>query len=234
MLIFIGDVHGEFYDLTHKLANHNIRSSTFIQVGDFGVGFKSNKENEIKQLGKLNDRLKADGNVMYVIRGNHDDPAYFDGQVAYSNLIFLKDYSLLEIEDKKILLAGGAISIDRNSRKLNVNYWENEEFALSESMLKAALKRVKKLDIVVTHSAPSEFEPRELGKIVWEYCVYDSGLIHELKKERGRHSLLMNILAGLKLKPTHWYYGHFHYSYHNNYGGLKYRVLNCSEFFEHQ
>jgi hypothetical protein len=37
MLIFIGDVHGEFHELTHKLANHNIRNSTFIQVGDFGA-----------------------------------------------------------------------------------------------------------------------------------------------------------------------------------------------------
>jgi UDP-2,3-diacylglucosamine pyrophosphatase LpxH len=232
MLIFIGDVHGEFNELTHKLVNHNIQNSTFIQVGDFGVGFKS-KENEIDQLGKLNDRLKADRNVMYVIRGNHDDPAYFDGQVTYSNLIFLKDYSWLEIEDKKILLVGGAISIDRRTRKLNVSYWEKEGFVLNEQKLKSTLSGVDKLDIVVTHSCPEEFEPRELGKIVMSYWTKDNGLITELKKERGAHSLLMNMLIGQKLKPAHWYYGHFHYSFNDKFEGVKYRLLNCSEFFEH-
>ncbi|MFM7429855.1 MAG: metallophosphoesterase, partial [Flammeovirgaceae bacterium] len=106
MLIFIGDVHGEFYDLIQKLANHDIRNSTLIQVGDFGVGFKS-KENEINQLERLNDFLKANKNVMYVIRGNHDDPAYFDGRVTFSNLILLNDYSLLDVEGNKIFLVGG-------------------------------------------------------------------------------------------------------------------------------
>jgi UDP-2,3-diacylglucosamine pyrophosphatase LpxH len=146
MLIFIGDVHGEFHELTHKLANHNIRNSTFIQVGDFGVGFMS-KENEIHLLGKLNDRLKADRNVMYVIRGNHDDPAYFDGKLVYSNLIFLEDYSVLEIEEKTILLIGGAISVDRTSRTLNKTYWADEGFVLDQKKLRSKIDQITKLDL---------------------------------------------------------------------------------------
>jgi UDP-2,3-diacylglucosamine pyrophosphatase LpxH len=234
MLIFIGDVHGEFYDLTHKLTNHNIRNSTFIQVGDFGVGFKSNKENEIKLLGKLNDRLKADRNVMYVIRGNHDDPAYFDGNVTHSNLIFLKDYSLLEIEGKTILLIGGAISVDRTSRTLNKSYWADEGFVLRDELLRSKINQITKLDIVVTHNAPAEFSPVEFGSIVKSWSARDHELITDLKKERARHTMLFDILVSQKLKPKFWYYGHFHYSFNDNFKGVKYRLLNCSEFFEHQ
>jgi UDP-2,3-diacylglucosamine pyrophosphatase LpxH len=233
MLIFIGDVHGELGELTNKLGKYNINNSTFIQVGDFGVGFK-NKENETTELIELNDCLKTNGNLMYVIRGNHDNPAYFDGNFSYSNLIFLKDYSLLEIDGRKILLVGGAISIDRSIRKLNVNYWDKEAFIFRELKLKSALSGIDKLDIVVTHSCPGEFEPVELNSLVMSYGMRDNGLITELKKERGALSMLMYTLIGLKLKPAHWYYGHFHYSFNNNYKGLKYHLLNCSEFYEHQ
>ena len=235
MLIFIGYVHGEFNELTHQLANNNISNSTFIQVGDFGVGFKR-KENENRQLDQLNNRLKADGNVMYVIRGNHDDPAYFNGlgQFAYSNLIFLRDYSLLEVEGKKILLVGGAISIDRSSRVLNNSYWKEEVFVFNESLLEKAIGKCDHLDIVVTHGTPAEFHPSEIGPLVFEWASYDPHLITELKKERYKHSLLMNVLIGKKLKPRFWYYGHYHFSYQGNFQGIRYKILNCSEFFEHK
>lgn len=233
MLIFIGDVHGEFNELISRLANHNICNSTFIQVGDFGVGFKS-KETETRELNRINDRLKADRCTMYVIRGNHDDPSYFSGEGLYSNLIFLNDYSLLQVEGKKILLIGGAISIDRRIRELNVNYWEEEGFVYNEQRLRSVLSGVDNLDIVATHSCPHEFEPAEFNQLVVSYWMKDNGLITELKKERGAHSLLMHALTGLRLKPTHWYYGHFHSSFQSNYKGLRYRMLNCSEFFEHR
>ena len=61
MIIFIGDVHGEFNELSNKLANTNVKNSTFIQVGDFGLGFMKMK-NEISQLNILNNRLKDANN----------------------------------------------------------------------------------------------------------------------------------------------------------------------------
>ncbi len=232
MLIFIGDIHGEFDELTHQMSNQNIRNSTFIQVGDFGVGFKK-KENEIKQLGKLNDRLRADNNMLYAIRGNHDDPAYFDGHVKYSNLILLEDYSILEIEGKTILLIGGAISVDRTSRILNKNYWANEGFVLNEEVLMSKINQLSKLDIVVTHNAPAEFEPIEMGKIVIEWTARDRQLLKDLKQERANHTALLSILVSQQLKPTYWYYGHFHLGLTKNFKGVNYHLLNCSEFFEH-
>jgi UDP-2,3-diacylglucosamine pyrophosphatase LpxH len=233
MIVFIGDVHGEFTNLAQKLVSLEVRNSSFIQVGDFGVGFKT-KEKEAAQLQELNEELKKGDNVMYAIRGNHDDPAYFKRNSGYSNLFFLKDYSLLELEGKIFLLAGGGISIDRSSRVLNNSYWKEELFVFKESLLDRAIEKHTQIDIVVTHNAPAEFHPTEMSRLVFDWCCRDSELLTDLKAERYRHSLLMNHLIGRNLRPKFWYYGHYHFSYQSSFEGLNYRILDCLEFYEHR
>jgi UDP-2,3-diacylglucosamine pyrophosphatase LpxH len=233
MLVFIGDIHGEFKELADKLAMTNVRDSSFIQVGDFGVGLKT-KENEFVQLQELNSQLKSGDNMMYIVRGNHDSPLYFNGDSSYSNITFLKDYTLLKLEGKTILLAGGAISIDRSARVLDSSYWKEEIFVYKETLLEEALEGCGKLDIMVTHSAPAEFHPLEINKLVFDWAKGDPTLISDLKKERYRHSLLLNGLEGKKLKPNFWYYGHYHFSFQSNFKGINYRILDCSELFEHK
>lgn len=232
MLIFIGDVHGEFKELEHRLNVRKIRDSVFVQVGDFGVGFY-HKESEINHLNNLNECLKQSGNTMYVIRGNHDDPAYFDGKVAYSNLVFLRDYSVLELKGYTLLLIGGAISIDRAIRIQGRDYWKDEEFVFDTDRLEAALKEIKNVDIVVTHTAPSEFWPFEINNLVRSYASRDDNLILDLARERESHSKLLKHLTS-RFTPTHWYYGHFHTIVDGEYNNLKYYVLGESEFREHR
>jgi hypothetical protein len=49
-----------------------------------------------------------------MIRGNHDDPYYFNNKVfSYSNVELLEDYTILTVGNDNILCVGGAISIDR-------------------------------------------------------------------------------------------------------------------------
>jgi predicted phosphodiesterase len=233
MIIFIGDIHGEFNKLSNKLANTNIKNSTFIQVGDFGLGFKR-KENEIDQLTVLNKRLKDVNNEMFVIRGNHDDPTYFTSDRSYSNILFLEDYTLLNVEGKNILLVGGAISIDRSWRVLNNSYWLEEVFLYDNLKLENALRNCDRVDVVVTHNAPAEFYPIGIGALVYDFTDKDSKLIEDVKNERKDHSLLMYSLIEKGLKPKHWYYGHFHTSHFETFEDINYRTLNCSEFFEHR
>lgn len=233
MIIFIGDIHGEFYDLSNKLANTNIKDSYFIQVGDFGLGFMK-QENETAQLNVLNKHLKDANNQMYIIRGNHDNPAYFKNDSGYSNIEFLKDYSVLKIAGLNILLAGGAISIDRKSRKIGSSYWQDEEFVYRESLVEKALEGLKSVDIVVTHNSPAEFYPQEINSSVIAWSKRDDQLLSDLNKERYRHTMLLNFLVAKNLKPKHWYYGHFHTSHFESFEDIYYRILNCSEFFEHR
>jgi UDP-2,3-diacylglucosamine pyrophosphatase LpxH len=233
VLIFIGDVHGEFMKLADKLAKADFRDSFLIQVGDFGVGFKT-RESEAKQLSSLNDLLISSGNKLFVIRGNHDDPFYFTDDTSYSNITFLKDYSLINIEGKAILLAGGAISIDRSARVLNNSYWKEEEFSYEVDLLEKAIKDCDKIDIVVTHNAPTEFHPTKISQIVIDWTDKDPNLVSDLEEERHRHSDLLNALIERNRKPHFWYYGHFHISHQSSLNGINYRILNSSEFFEHR
>jgi UDP-2,3-diacylglucosamine pyrophosphatase LpxH len=233
MLVFIGDVHGEFNELAAKLVRSKVQESSFIQVGDFGLGFKK-KEVESNELSVLNSFLEAANNRLYVVRGNHDNPKYFKAPSGFSHIAFLEDYSLLDLEGQIILVAGGAISIDRMVRVLDVSYWAGEEFRYDEELLAKRIKGDSKIDIVVTHNAPEEFWPTEFNRLVLGYALRDRNLLEGLRKERYRHTQLMNSLNRRRLKPKHWYYGHYHTSYDSKYKGIKYRALDCSEMFEHE
>ena len=39
-MIFIGDIHGNFKKLFSLINNSEVKNDTFIQIGDFGVGFR--------------------------------------------------------------------------------------------------------------------------------------------------------------------------------------------------
>ena len=39
MLIFLGDIHGNFNNLKWQIETNKIIDATIIQVGDFGIGF---------------------------------------------------------------------------------------------------------------------------------------------------------------------------------------------------
>lgn len=232
MLYFIGDVHGELERLAHKLAVKNIRDSQLVQVGDFGFGLFGSKEKEYLSLKTLNKTLKAGNNLLYVIRGNHDDPSYFEKWQKIGNIRVVPDYSVLELNGYSVLLVGGAISIDRTSRMLGKSYWNEEEFVFDQQRLESVLKDVEKIDIVVTHNAPKEFWPFELNNLVKAYARRDENLLSDLNDEREKHSTLLNHVTS-RFAPTHWYYGHFHATEFNQYNELKYFALGESEIREH-
>ena len=141
---------------------------------------------------------------------------------------------MLNIEGLTILLAGGAISIDRKSRRIGSSYWKDEEFVYNESLVEKAIEGSMRIDIVVTHNSPAEFYPQGIDKNVIAWSRKDIHLLSDLPKERYRHSMLLNFLVARNLKPRYWYYGHFHLSYFEKFEDIDYRILNCSEFFEHR
>ncbi len=231
MLYFIGDTHGDFAELAHKLAVRGIRDSHLVQVGDFGLGFGNKNEEELK-LKTLNKTLKAGNNLLYVIRGNHDDPSYFQKWMKISNIRLVPDYSVLELGGYSVFLAGGAISIDRKIRREGIDYWKEEEFVFDTGKLETVIGEIKNIDIVVTHTAPSEFWPFDFNNLVRAYARRDNDLIADLSKERELHSKLLKYITN-DFKPSHWYYGHFHTTHDDEYSGIKYFALGEHEIREH-
>ena len=231
MIYFVGDVHALFRHLAAQMDVAKIRNSTLIQVGDFGAGFKRDEE---KLLEELNHFLFKTNNQLYVLRGNHDNPSYFYDTGKIGNITFLKDYSILEVEENIILLVGGAISIDRTNRVEGSSYWRDEAFNFDEGLLNSAVQGLARLDIVVTHNAPSEFWPYQLNNLVEHYLDRDKTLRDDLANERTAHSNLMKHTKHKGLNPTHWYYGHFQANYNDKYEGISYRALDELEIYAHR
>ena len=231
MIYFIGDIHGQFKQLVSLLKKSNIQNSVLIQVGDFGTGLK---RDESLELDILNQFLLSQKNKLYIIRGNHDDPSYFINTTSRGNITFLKDYTILDVDEKKILLAGGSISIDRGERVEGNSYWKNEGFAFSKESLVKSLGGLKSIDIVVTHNAPAEFWPFDFDEDTLHFMERDKDLQKDLLDERMAHSDLMAYLEKLGLLPKVWYYGHYHKSLITEYNGISYRILNAMEIVKHE
>ena len=240
MILFLGDIHGNFDFVKYLIKNHQLKDCYIIQVGDFGVGF-AHEAYEVDVLLHLNKFLKLRNIVMYAIRGNHDDPKWFKGNHNYSNLKLVEDYSTVDIEGRKILFIGGAISIDRKQRlakdiseakygSLKKSYWFDEKVILDEEKI----TNINGCDILVTHTAPDFCIPLNkigFGSLVDHFAKNDSTLLSELKEERDLMTNIFNI-AKKNNKFKEHLYGHFHRSEQLIQDGCLHRVLGINELYQ--
>jgi hypothetical protein len=112
-MIVIGAVHGCWYELTACLVAASVHDQHLVQVGDFGLGF-GHAHTEARQLALLDRHLVQSGCRLWTIRGN-DDPARWapDAPQPWQAIRLVQNYSVIEVEGKRLLCVGGAISVDR-------------------------------------------------------------------------------------------------------------------------
>lgn len=215
-IVMWGDVHGNWDYLEREIKRKKITDINFIQVGDFGVGMQP-YEREIRQLEFFDEVLRKANCKVYAIRGNHDNPFYFDNKEngKYKNIIFVEDYTVLIQDGINILCIGGAISVDRVQRKIKnialinedfLTWFENENFVFDGEKLDEIINNVY-IDVVVTHTAPATFYPAGFNRFVMEKAAQDLTLLEELKNERDQ---MQEVYDKFQLKPRYWFYGHFH------------------------
>ncbi len=209
-ILFLGDHHGEWSYLLDIIDTKKISDCYLISVGDSGIGF-TDKTNEIKRVKYLDYEFKERNIVFMSIRGNHDDPDYFQGddRVALDNFELIEDYTLMEYGEKKIQFIGGAVSIDRTSRTEGRSYWEDE-------VVKFDKEKCKEVDILVTHTAPSWCFPQQFNEMVYGWANEDAYLLEDLTDERAS-------------KPELHLYGHFHSSWTEEINGCKHKLLDINE-----
>jgi UDP-2,3-diacylglucosamine pyrophosphatase LpxH len=245
--ICIGDTHGNHRLIAHRVKSLKLENETFFHVGDFGVGFCNTEHEDVEKMAYLNKILKKHNCHCYVIRGNHDDPNYFQGNHDYSNLHLMPDYSVVEINGEKVLMVGGGISVDRKGRKEtmlgwashNIDkacYWYDEEFVLKRDILEG----MSDIDYVVTHSSPKFVHPINntnngidshgpfIQRLVWEG---DDKLKDDLNKEREDITTMYNILSDNN-NIKKWFYGHFHCHKKETVDGTDFVLLDCDEFYD--
>lgn len=234
-----GDTHGNWDFLKVCIKSKQISNVIFLQVGDFGIGFR---DDDLSRLNTLNQILEENNCFLYAIRGNHDDPFYFRDSFMnqWSNIILIPDYSILEYMGMNILCVGGAISIDREPRKLEGRkykkvYWFRTEPFVYDAQIIETIKAKHNIDVIVTHSAPASFYPYHstgFPEIVKKFSRNDSKLLQDLTLERQSFENLYNDFKSLDNPPKLWIYGHFHHSHEESHENMTIKLLGIDEIWD--
>ena len=242
-----GDIHGDFEALVDKCCiQYKMTDTLIIVAGDCGFGFQRPNYYEDLYM-KLSSRLSKGNNWLVFVRGNHDNPAYFDGhQVNYKRWKAIPDYSILKACGHTILCVGGAISVDRTyrlskmygmtvvieeDRRLEVAYyWFDEKPVYDEEKLDA-INDICAIDVVVTHTAPP-FCEKISRQDIQNWLMKDEKLKEDIDDERTVMGTIYAYLYIHNHPLDYWFYGHFHQSWHDEIEGVKYNMLDCLEIRE--
>lgn len=205
MIYITGDTHREFYRL-HDIEKN--KDNILIILGDAGINYYlDERDNKLKkQLNSYNIKL-------FCVQGNHEERPenistykevdMFSGKVfieeEYPNLIFAKNDELYDIDNKKVLVIGGAYSVDKNYRIIYGYPWFKDE-QLSKEEMDNILNKYKgqHIDIVLSHTCPLKYEPTE---------VFMKG-IDQSDVDKSMEKFLDKVEKSIDYDK--WYCGHYH------------------------
>ena len=206
MTIYItGDTHREFYKLYDIEKN---KDNMLIILGDVGINYYLDERDK-----KLKEQLNSYNIKLFCVQGNHEErpeniSTYkeFDmlgGKVfieeEYPNLIFAKNGELYNIDNKKVLVIGGAYSIDKNYRIIYGYPWFKDEQLIKEEMDNILNKyKGQYIDIVLSHTCPLKYEPAE----VFMKDIDQSNVDKSMEKFLDKVEQSINY--------DKWYCGHYH------------------------
>lgn len=244
-IVMCGDIHGEFNELVFKCCvQYGMTDTVVIVAGDSGFGFE--RQGYYENIYNRNrGRLSKANNWLLMLRGNHDNPAYFNERpITHQRFMTLPDYSIVQACGHTVLCVGGAVSVDRSYR-LNSDryhlpkadeplapnvYWKDEPPLFDMEKLNA-ISGDYSIDTVVTHTAPSFCElTTKQGLENW--VMKDEDLLEQVKKERQTMDDLHHYLKAKSHPLRHWFYGHFHQSWHQEIDGVQYNMLDIMELRE--
>jgi len=207
MIFITGDTHGDIdSDVLYTIANDypDLNKNDYVIVaGDFGGCWNR------KQLEKTKQMMSELPFTLLFVDGNHENFTILNsykieewkgGKVhkLFDDCIHLIRGEIFRIDNKVILALGGAESIDKQYRRKNISYWEEE--SITDNDLNNAFKHLKlihnKVDIVISHTVPSS--------MLYEQPFYD--MTRGIPKSSELR--LQNIYYIIDYKD--WYFGHWH------------------------
>lgn len=210
MIYITGDKHADFKDVFFFCyTNETTVNDILIVLGDAGINYFSNEKDYV-----LKDSLKEYPITFFCIHGNHEErpeniktyktKMFHKGLVYYEedypNILFAKDGEIYEFDNKKVLVIGGAYSVDKYFRlERGYNWYESEQpnETTKEKILKS-VDEMKTVDIVLTHTCPYKYLPREMFIAGIDQSTVDNSTEEFLDKIEE------------KLTYQTWYCGHYH------------------------
>ncbi len=206
MIYITGDTHKSI-DI-HKLSmkefpeQKNLTKQDYVIIcGDFGMCW-NNDDEEMFWRNWLRERnfttLFVDGNhENFNLLNEFPITEWQGGEVHFINesIIHLMRGQVFTIDGLKFFTMGGACSVDKSHRILNVSWWKEEEPSTKE--FATAIHNLDKhnwqVDYVITHTCSGE-----LRNLMGYTGINDNN-----------NSFFSNIIEP-DLKYKHWYFGHFH------------------------
>ncbi len=216
----VGDTHALLGALMKEIQNRGITGSSFIILGDISLGIIQWEE-EMK-LRNCETFLASTQNELYLIRGNHDNPAFWreGGEKlwpqAYQHIHFVRDGQLMMIQGKLYVAFGGGISVDRMSHNPLNKYWPDENFVPPTAPIEG-------LYGVLAHIGPFSAGHDAIQHLFEKDDKLESDLIHEEKTVMDSIELL---------QPAVWYGGHYHRSETLQIGNTHCRCLDKREIYQ--
>lgn len=210
MIYITGDTHGDFGRIEKFCYDFQTTKDDYLIIlGDAGINYWGESDKKLKQ------KLSELPITFLLVYGNHEERPeniktyqeypMFSGLIykeeEYPNLIFLKDSEIYNINNQKVLVLGGAFTINKE-QMINLGYpWFRDEQPndlIKNRTLENLEKENYQVDIILTHTCPFKYLPYEMFHVGVNQKMVDQSLEHFLDK--------------IECKTTYnkWYCGHFH------------------------
>lgn len=211
MIKITGDTHGMFYGVQEWCREEAaVKEDILIITGDAGINYHGYVHDREKK--KLLQSLPI---TLFCVHGNHERrpeslPDYelvkWHGGMAwvekeFPNLIFAKDGEVYDFNGLKTMVIGGAYSVDKFYR-VSMGYpWFADEQPSPEikSFVESQLEKYNwEVDVVLSHTAPLKYEPREKFLPGLDQRLVDKSTEEWLDSIEDR------------LSYRYWFCGHYH------------------------
>lgn len=215
-----GDTHGKVYNRIITSDFGMTHNAALIILGDAGLNFYLNKTDK-KEKQRVEHRLAAFDSYLYIVRGNHEERPQNLGmnwfkdtnvlgkvymETEFPHIRYLMDGGTYIIDGKSTLVIGGAYSVDKYWRLKGkpedttewTGWFKDEQLTEAEMIEIARNIYNASYDMVLSHTCPLSWEPRDLFLGVVNQGEVDKTMENFLEEVKNR------IDYGL------WLFGHYH------------------------
>ena len=210
--LLTGDCHGEFTRFkNYDKEVQQDENTAVIILGDAGLNWTLD-EHDSQMKNFLSKRYKF---RIYCVRGNHearptDVPGMklvydedVEGEVymqdKWPNIRYFKDWGTYTIDGLDVAIIGGAYSVDKWFRLDRGAIWFENEQLTEEEMIAATMELTgMEVDMVLTHTCPICWEPRDLFL----------SMIDQSRVDKSMELFLEEIAKCFGWKV--WCFGHYH------------------------
>lgn len=210
-VLITGDTHRKFDRLQAFSKKYGTKKDDLmIILGDAGINYYGGRDDD-----GLKYRLSKLGMTLFCIHGNHEmrpestglyaEKEWNGGKVyvedRYPDLLFAKDGEIYDIAGFKVLVIGGAYSVDKYYRQSMGYHWFSDEQPSDETKayVEKQLDQVEwEVDVVLSHTVPYKYRPTDLFIKDLDQSTVDESTeiwLGEIEK---------------KLRYKKWYAGHYH------------------------